>query len=194
MNQKNNLILFAVLILATFSRLFISIPNFTAIGALALFCGANVSRQKYSMLIPFTALLAGDLMLAGTGKLYSDYFVDGYFLFVYFAFAITWLLGRRIRNSYTFIKVVKMSVLSSVLFFLITNFGSWMQMPFYPKTIAGLGEAYAAGLVFYKGDALSNFFLNQVAGDLFFNLLFFAALSYFIKKSEDLLTTEKVRS
>ena len=80
MNQKSNIVLFFVIILAVFSRLFITIPNFTVIGSLALFCGAILSQNKKSILIPFLALLAGDLILALSGKLYTDYFMDGYFV------------------------------------------------------------------------------------------------------------------
>ena len=99
MNNKSNLILFLIIILAVFSRLFITIPNFSAIGSLALFCGAIASRNRFSIAIPFIALLAGDLMLAGTGKLYTDYFTHGYFVYVYVAFGITWLIGSFINKN-----------------------------------------------------------------------------------------------
>src|SRR5687767_12457005 len=98
MNRRSNLIIFFVIILAVFSRLFITIPNFSAIGSLALFCGALASRKSFSILIPFIALVTGDLILAGTGKLYTDYFRDGYFVYVYAAFGLTWLIGRSLTK------------------------------------------------------------------------------------------------
>lgn len=195
MNNKSNIILFLVIILAVFSRLFITIPNFSAIGSLALFCGAMANRNRFSILIPFIALLAGDLMMAGTGKMYSDYFTDGYFIYVYAAFALTWFIGRSIKSRIKVSNIVLASVVASVSFFIITNFGSWMQMELiYPRSLAGLGQSYIAGLVFYKGDLLSNFFLNQVAGDLFFSLVFFGGYLLITRQSPDKLIPIKVKS
>ncbi len=195
MNNKSNIILFLVIILAVFSRLFITIPNFSAIGSLALFCGAMANRNRFSILIPFIALLAGDLMMAGTGKMYGDYFTDGYFIYVYAAFALTWFIGRSIKSRIKVSNIVLASVVASVSFFIITNFGSWMQMELiYPRSLAGLGQSYIAGLVFYKGDLLSNFFLNQVAGDLFFSLVFFGGYLLITRQSPDKLIPIKVKS
>lgn len=195
MNNKSNIILFLVIILAVFSRLFITIPNFSAIGSLALFCGAMANRNRFSILVPFIALLAGDLMMAGTGKMYSEYFTNGYFMYVYAAFALTWFIGRGIKNRIKVSNIVLASVLASVSFFLITNFGSWMQMELvYPRSAAGIGQSYRAGLVFYKGDLLSNFFLNQVVGDLFFSLVFFGGYLLITRQSPDKLFPIKVKS
>jgi len=194
MNKKYKLILFFVIIVATFSRLFITVPNFSAIGSLALFCGALASRNRFSILIPFIALIAGDLLLASTGKLYSDYFLDGYFMYVYFAFAITWFIGRFIKNHLKVSNVILASIIASVSFFLITNFGSWLQIEFYPKNASGLLQSYIAGLAFYKNELTSNFFLNQVIGDLFFNLLFFGGFMLITKDSPSKLQPIKVKS
>jgi hypothetical protein len=194
MNKRNNLIIFLVIILATFSRLFITIPNFSAIGALALFCGAMVNRNKFSVFIPFAALLAGDLILAGTGKLYSDYFADGYFIYVYVGFAITWVIGRLLKNKISVSNIVFASVAASLTFFLITNFGSWLQISYYPKTLGGLGQAYLAGMAFYKQDLLSNFFLNQLLADLFFSAVFFGGYALIAKNDDGELIPLKIKS
>lgn len=182
MSKNSNIILFLIIVLATFSRLFISIPNFSTIGSLALFCGAIAGRQKFSVLIPFAALLIGDLMMAGTGRLYSDYFFQGYFLYVYVAFFITWLIGRFFKENLGFRNLILASIISSVSFFLITNFGSWLQLGFYSKDFSGLIQAYIAGLSFYKNDIFSNFFLNQIFGDLFFISVFYSAYLLITKR------------
>ncbi len=195
MNKKSHLIIFLVIILAVFSRLFITIPNFSAIGSLALFCGALANRNRFSIAIPFLALLAGDLILAATGKLYTDYFADGYFLYVYAAFGLTWFIGKTIKNKIKTSSLILASIAASVSFFIITNFGSWMQMPeLYPRSAAGLGQAYLAGLVFYKNELGSNFFANQLIGDLTFNFIFFGGYYLIQKNSPDTLTPIKVKS
>jgi hypothetical protein len=190
MNKKTSFILFLVIVLATFSRLFISIPNFTAIGSLALFCGAIFNKNKFSVLLPFIALLVGDLLMALTGNLiYTNYFLDGYFIYVYVAFGLTWLLGKTLLANKSMKRVIGVSLLSSFAFYLITNFGSWLQIDFYTKDLAGLGQAYLAGLVFYKNDILSNFFLNQVVGDLAFAFAFFGMYFISVKQSKALEAT-----
>ncbi len=193
MNKKSNLIIFLIIILAVFSRLFITIPNFSAIGSLALFCGALANRNKFSILIPFAALVASDLMLAGTGRMYSDYFKDGYFMYVYIAFTITWLIGKTLKNRIKLSNVVLASIVASVSFFLITNFGSWLQLP-YTKTLEGLGQSYIAGLMFYKNELTSNFFLNQVIGDLFFNAIFFGGYFLISRNLPSKLQPIKIKS
>ncbi|MFM9946082.1 MAG: DUF6580 family putative transport protein [Bacteroidia bacterium] len=183
MNKKLNLIIFLVIVLAVFSRLFITIPNFSAIGALALFCGAIAYRNKLSILIPFIALIFGDVLLAlKNDRSYTEYFSNGHFIFIYVAYIGIWFIGSGFKNRLKFSNIIFASVISSVAFFLFTNFGSWLQLP-YAKTLGGLGQSYLAGLVFYKGDLLSNFFLNQVVGDLFFTTLFFGC--YFLITRED---------
>jgi|JI61114BRNA_FD_contig_41_3349844_length_976_multi_2_in_0_out_0_1 hypothetical protein len=194
MNQKSNIVLFFVIILAVFSRLFITIPNFTVIGSLALFCGAILSQNKKSILIPFLALLAGDLILALSGKLYTDYFMDGYFVYVYVAFGLIWFIGKAISTKVKFKNILLASLISSVSFFLITNFGSWLQIPYYSKDLFGLGQSYLAGLAFYNQELTSNFFLNQLVGDLFFAALFFGLYSLVNKKSSNDLIPIKVKS
>jgi len=194
MNQKSNIVLFFVIILAVFSRLFITIPNFTVIGSLALFCGAIISKKRLSIFIPFLALLAGDLILALSGKLYTDYFIEGYFMYVYAAFALIWFIGRGISTKLRFKNIMIASVISSISFFLVTNFGSWLQIPVYSKDLFGLGQSYLAGLAFYNHELTSNFFLNQLVGDLFFSALFFGLYTIVNKKSTNDLIPIKVKS
>ena len=56
------------------------------------------------------------------------------------------------------------ALLSSVVFFLVTNFAHWLFMEMYPQTLAGLLTGYAAALPFFK---------YQLAGDLFWSAMLF---------------------
>ena len=60
------------------------------------------------------------------------------------------------------------SLVSSIAFFLITNFGTWLMWDIYPKTGAGLISCYIAGIPFFKG---------TIMGDLFFNLALFGSFA-----------------
>jgi hypothetical protein len=57
---------------------------------------------------------------------------------------------------------------SSVLFFLLTNFGMWLFSGFYPLTSAGLIACYVAAIPFFQ---------NTLAGDLVFTGLLFGGFA-----------------
>lgn len=85
--------------------------------------------------------------------------------FVYGSFLLSGLIGLLIKKHKTIFTVVGGSLLSSVLFFLITNFAVWADpRSFYPQGIEGLLASYTAGLPFFR---------NTILGDLFFSGLFF---------------------
>ena len=44
------------------------------------------------------------------------------------------------------------SVLGSCQFYLLTNFAAWLQLSFYPRSAAGLVQAYLMGLPFAGKD------------------------------------------
>ncbi len=61
------------------------------------------------------------------------------------------------------------SVISSVSFFIITNFGLWLSTSYYAKTGAGLAACYTAAIPFFHQTLLS---------DLFFVGLLFGCISF----------------
>ncbi|MFH1119734.1 MAG: DUF6580 family putative transport protein [Bacteroidota bacterium] len=148
------LILTAILT-AAFMRLVPHWPNFTPVAAIALFSGANISRKSLAFLIPLAAMLISDVILGFHSTMIA----------VYAAFSITVLVGFRLSGRIRAGNIVLASVLSSVIFYLVTNFGSWYSgmMP-YPKNFSGLMEAYAAGIPFFN---------NGLLGDLFYNTILF---------------------
>ena len=163
-----------IVFLAAISRLLPHPPNFTPVGALALF-GAAHFRRHIAVLIPFIALWFSDLLL--NNLVYAAQFpelYDGFSWFgspaVYLSFGLVSLLGMRLLRKISWQSVLGASVAGSLLFFLITNFAAWVNNPFYPQNVAGLMQSYIAGIPF---------FWNSLAGDVFFaGVLFgsFAAL------------------
>lgn len=144
-------------------------PNFTPIAAMALFGGAFLGRKHLAFIIPFAAMFLSDLVLG----LHKDMWA------VYVAFGMTVMLGTLIRNNVKVISVVTASVASSVIFFLLTNFASWLVSPFYPQNFQGLIQCYVAGLAFFNNGSYGiSFFLNEIAGALFYNGLFFGVYAF----------------
>ena len=142
---------------AIFFRLIPHIPNFTPVAAIALFGGTYLGKKYLSFLIPFVAMLLSDAILGFHSTMIA----------VYVSFALVVGIGMLLRKKTTFSTVIIASLASSILFFVITNFGSWMSgmMP-YPMTFSGLMMAYEAGLPFFR---------NELAGTLVFSGVFFGS-------------------
>lgn len=158
---SSRLIFLVVLIVGSiFSRLLPHPPNFTAIGAAAIFAGAFFSEGVYrriSFLIPLVAMLVSDWILgfhALTGV-------------VYLALALNCLLGSRVGQSGSIVKYAGTGLVTGTLFFLITNFGVWALQDMYPHTLDGLLLCYAAALPFLG---------NSIAGDVLFTVALVSAL------------------
>lgn len=131
--------------MAVLVRLLPHPPNFTPITALALF-GATTFKNKYlGVFLPLIAMVLSDIYLG----------FYGITLWVYGSFLLISLLGRYWKK----IKVTNV-LISSLIFFIITNFGVWLGG--YPKTWEGFLLCYTMAIPF---------FINSILGDLFFSYL-----------------------
>ncbi len=155
--------------LGALSRLAPHPPNMLLVGAggLALFAGARLPRY-WAFAVPLMMMIGTDMLL-DRGTTYSP--LQGDYLARYAAFALIVALGTWLKASNNGLKIVGFSVASSILFFLISNFGVWAfpnaaHPPTYTRDFTGLLNCYAAGLAFYSQDPFSNFFLNSVVSDL----------------------------
>lgn len=168
-NLKSNLIVVGIIILGIASRFIPHPSNFTAIGAIALFGGAYFNNKKIAFLMPLFILFVSDLMF--------DLFIpeSGFYStmpFVYISFAIITVIGINLRNHKKAVNIFGASLLGSIIFFIISNFGHWLL--FYPNTFADLTTCYAAAIPFFH---------HNILGDLFFNALFFTSAYLVFKKS-----------
>ena len=61
-----------------------------------------------------------------------------------------------ISDLLTLVKEIVLSGFSSsVIFFLITNFGSWLTMAMYEKSFSGLLQSYVMGIPFFHNTLIS---------------------------------------
>ena len=139
---------------AAASRLIPHQPNMTSITAVALFGGAYFSDRRLAFLVPFAALLLSDFILGSYDHMEI----------VYLSFALVVCVGHWLQMRRSILYIVGAALASSVLFFLLTNFGVWALESLYPKTIAGLVACYVAAIPFFE---------NQIQSDLFYTLLLF---------------------
>jgi hypothetical protein len=149
--SKNQILIVSLIIVGALTRLIPHAPNFTAIGAIALFGGAMLKNRWSAFTVPLLALFLSDLIV--NNILYPQYFEGftffyGGFTAVYLAFLLIVLIGRRFLNISSKTNMIGQSVFSAVLFFLITNFQVWLSGTLYPKDFSGLLASYIAALPF----------------------------------------------
>lgn len=156
-NTRHILVIGGIILIAALSRLFPHYPNVTPIGAMALFGAAYFGKKYYAVLVPIIALIISDIVLYAT--IYSSYeYSIGFHLWIYGSMVLITLLGMAILRKVKLGTIVTGAIVASLVFFLISNFASWLVSPMYPKTASGLMTAYEAGLPFFWNTILGNFF------------------------------------
>ena len=121
-------------------------PNVSPVAAMALFGGAYFADKRLAFLVPFFALFLSDLVLG----------LHNSMIFVYAGFALTVTIGFLLKDRINITNTAFAVVVSSVLFFLLTNFGAWMTSGLYAKSAAGLMQAFVAGIPFFQNSLLGN--------------------------------------
>jgi hypothetical protein len=152
MKMNRFTVLIGMVLAATAARLIPHPPDFSPAGALALFGGATFASKRAAFLVPLTAMFLSDLIL-------------GFYAItpvVYGIFALITCLGIWIREKQTVWRLAGASMAAAVLFFTATNFGFWALGNWYPKTLAGLVECYAAAIPFFRNTLWSNLFYSAV--------------------------------
>lgn len=137
-------------------------PNFTPVAAMALVGGIYMNRKALAFMVPFIALFLSDLILNNT--INRGFFMEqtgmilwaDYMPFTYGAMMATVALGMILTNRSAGIKILAGGLIASVLFFLVTNFGSWLTWPMYPKSPAGLLMSYEAAIPFFQLTLIGN--------------------------------------
>lgn len=111
--------------------------------AVALFSGAWLGKRFWGLLLPVGILGVTDIVL-GWHNLWP---------FTWGAMFVGSLLGRYALQPKRWFSVAGLGTLQATLFFLITNFGVWLQ-GWYGLTAAGLAACYVAALPFYHYQVL----------------------------------------
>ena len=152
------LVLVSMILVAAASRLIPHPPNMTSLTAAALFGGAYFSDRRLAFLVPLSALFLSDLVLG----FYRHMEV------VYLSFALIVIIGLWLQKHRTALPIAGAALASSVLFFVLTNFGVWAFDALYPKTLTGLVACYVAAIPFFQ---------NTLLGDLLYTAVLFGGFA-----------------
>jgi len=169
---KTGLVL-AIVLIAAVARL-IAVPlfgarvNFAPMNAIALFGGAYFVSPLAAFLLPLVAIFASDQILNAlyySNLTASTPFYAGWY-WQYIGYLLIAGIGTMLRGRIRPLNVAGASVSSSILFFMVSNFGVWFSMTMYEPTLAGLMVCYAMAIPFFGA---------TLAGDLFYSALMFGS-------------------
>lgn len=131
--------------------------NLTPLLSTALFAGIFCKGPRTQWILPFGSMILSDAFLGFYPSM----------VYTYLAVAAIIGLGHRLRKQKTLGVVMGGSVLSSLLFYVISNFGVWLSGNLYALTGQGLIDCYVAAIPFLK---------NTLESTLLFSFAFY--LSY----------------
>ena len=157
---------YLVLVLAILSRMLPHVfhatgVGFTAVGGGLLYFGAR--RSRWHWMVAVLTLMATDFYLTVYAYGYAFHVSEYVATWAWYG-AACWLGYAALARKVSGVRLVAAVVASTTSFFLLSNFVVWMASGMYPRTGAGLGACYVAGLPFYANDAIST---GLVAGALF---------------------------
>ena len=158
MSKPRLLVVVLMILAAAASRVIPHPPNVASIAAVALFGGAYLSNKRLALIVPLAALFLSDLVLG----FYSHMEI------VYGSFLVVVCLGFLLQRKRSVLRIAGAALASSVLFFVVTNFGVWAFESLYPKTAAGLLACYVAAIPFFQ---------NTLVGDAIYTAVLFGGFA-----------------
>jgi hypothetical protein len=153
-NYTTILVFVCLLVLAASSRFVSHFWNFTFLGGVFIFAGAYFQDKKISLALMLSTMLLTDWIIGFHNQMPA----------VYLGYVAVLAIGFLLKPQSSRAKVFAAAVFGSFAFYVISNFGVWLEGALYPKSWQGFMDCYLMALPFYK---------NQVAGDLISSFLVF---------------------
>ena len=177
----------AMIFVVAFSRFLSPIHNFSPLGAMSLFGAAYFAKKWQVFLIPILAIFLSDLFINNVvlHQYYPEFtFLYPGFYWQYGSYLLIALVGIFLFKKIDSSRIIGGALLSTVIFFIVSNLGVWASGLLYPMTIEGLGACFLAAIPFIKGSLL---------GNLFYSALLFGSFS-FAQKQFPALKLSRVRA
>lgn len=153
-----------ILIFVCISRLIPHPYNFSPIGSIFLMSPILFKNKYWSFTVSIIPLFISDVLINKFIYNSNNIIYDG-FMWIYLSYIFIWLYSlKTIKYENIFLK----SIISSLIFFFITNAMCWYGNVTYAQNITGLFESYIAGIPFYW---------NTLAG-----FIFYSAIIHYVSK------------
>ena len=138
----------ALIFIGVLSRLAPHVPNVTAVGGLAIFSGSRYGKIR-ALGITVITMIVTDAIIGFHSVMWATYG----------SLACSVLLANYFLKKRSFGRIVIVTLVSSLLFYLVTNFAVWaVAGSMYPKTFAGLMDSSMMGFPFFRNSLLGDFF------------------------------------
>jgi hypothetical protein len=148
--KEDYMLALSLIIVGILLRFIPHTANFTPVAAIAIFAGVYLNK-KQALIVPLLLMVLSDLFLG----------MHNVVLFTWGSFVLVTLLGIWTKNHKTAKGIISSSLASSVLFYVITNFGVW-AMGWYPQTAKGLLDCYILGLPFLRNFSVATLIYTVV--------------------------------
>jgi len=164
-----------LILIVTLFRLFPHPANFTPVLAMFIFGAAFFKNKIHAFLIVILSMFFSDLLV--NNIIYGQYF-DG---FVFFYKGMFWTYLSLVLAAVAVFPVVKKfalknivigSVISPIVFFILSNFGVWMFGNMYPHSFEGMMTCFIVALPFFK---------NTLASTLIYSTIMYGIVYYYDK-------------
>ena len=146
-NYSYLFILVGLIALGFVARVLPHPPNFSPMAAIALFAGFIFIKRYMAFLVVIVTMLLTDYFVLGS--LSPEYFASETMMVVYLALLFPIMLRGILRAKLSGPKVAMTAIMSSVVFFVSTNFAVWVFSPMYEKTWSGLVMCYTMAIPFF---------------------------------------------
>lgn len=139
------------LVITILARLIPHSPNFTPYASLILLTGCELSKRQ-AVAVTLVSLALSDMLLA----LILGYPVWGsWSFFTYTGFLAIAYSSFVLHQHRTVLRIGSFALGSTLLYWLWTNFGTWLAGGMYPHSLNGLALCFTAGLPFLQASLLS---------------------------------------
>lgn len=140
------------LFIATAGRLIPHLANATPLASLALLSGF-LFNKRIGLLIIGLGLLISDIVLS----VIHGYAIFGsWSLFTYSGFLFITLFSPNLLSQHRYLKLGGYLISVTMVYWVWTNFGTWLLSGLYAHTATGLGSCYLMGLPFLRHAMLGN--------------------------------------
>lgn len=162
--MKKTLIYFFIFIIISFSRFIPHSPNFNIILALSFYVPA-ILGQRYILIILISYIFS-DIVIGIHETIY----------WTWSSILIINLLALKLKETFSY-RIIG-SIVSAVIFFVITNFGFWTTGA-YGLTLEGLITSYFMGIPFFANSLMSTIFFAFI----FENIIKIKFINKYLKKN-----------
>lgn len=136
-------------------------PNVEFVTAASLIAGLLYSKSKWAFFVPILIMLPSDLIIGNTNI----------FLFTWSGFLFPVVLGKVLAilknkglssNLKQSLTAGGLGLVSTLFFFVWTNFGHWLTTNMYAKDLSGLVQSYINAIPFLKPQLAGNLIIVPV--------------------------------